>query len=251
MAAAGAVRHGYFLFDPRRHDFGSKHLLGVDFPPGVGLSEIDQALHLLAVHPSTAKHIATKLAQRFLDDEPPAEVIAAMAYGFLASGGRISTTLLPLLESPAFKASLTAPKKFKEPLDYVLSVARAACGDQPIGNVQVLFNAAREMGQLPMRRTTPDGYGTQEDDWLSPIAMKKRLRFAISVAQGRMRLATAEAPEQVDSTSKQMRQACMADPKRVERMLGVSSVSTLRALVGLPPVEQTALLLTSHEFMRR
>ena len=245
LAQAGAVRRGYFLFDPRRHDFGSKRFLDTDFPDGKGLAEIERALHLMATHPSTAKHIATKLAQRFLDDEPAEEVVAAMAEAFQASGGRISATLFVLVESTEFQASLKSPKKFKEPLDYVLSVARSVCGDHPITNAQALLVAARMMGQLPMRRSTPDGYGTQEIDWLSPIAMAKRIRFAREAASGKVNFAPSV------SGKGERKSACKADPQRIEAMLGATRMNTLRSLVGLSPAEQSTVLLTSPEFMRR
>lgn len=251
LAKMGAVRHGYFLFDPRRHDFGSKRFLGVEFPPGKGLAEIERALHLMSTHPSTANHIATKLAQRFLDDTPAAETVAAMADAFQKSDGRISATLFALLESPAFQASLKAPNKFKEPLDYVMSVARAVCGDQPISNYQALFAAASDMGQLPMRRTTPDGYGMQENDWLSPLVMAKRIRFARDVALGRIRFSQTEVPASSDNPPLEEQSGCKAEPARIERMLGTTRVMTQRSLIGLSPAEQSALLLASPEFMRR
>lgn len=251
LAKAGVVRLGYFLFDPRRHDFGSKHFLGVDFPAGEGLAEIDRALHLMAVHPSTARHIATKLAQRFLHDEPAPAVVSAMADAFRQSGGRISATLFALFESPEFQASLKAPDKFKEPLDYVLSVARVVCEDHPITNSQALFAAASEMSQLPMRRTTPDGYGMQEKDWLSPVSMAKRIRFARDVARGKVQFALPEVAGEVGPQHLEDKPGCEADPFRIERMLGSMRVMTRRSLIGLSPADQSALLLASPEFMRR
>jgi hypothetical protein len=49
---------------------------------GVGVSEGEQVLRMLAHHPSTARFIATKLARRFVADEPPAAVIDAAAKTF-------------------------------------------------------------------------------------------------------------------------------------------------------------------------
>jgi uncharacterized protein (DUF1800 family) len=253
LIKVGGMRDGYFSFDPRRHDFGSKHFLGTDFPAGEGLAEIDRALHLMSVHPATAAHVATRLAQRFLADEPPAAVVAAMADAYLHSGGRISATLSALIESSAFAASLAAPGKFKEPLDYVLSVARAACGDQPIGNGRALASAAGDMGQLPMMRTTPDGYGSQEADWLSPVAMARRVRFATAVATGRVPLAASAASAAgsgIGEGSAAVR-ACLADPGQIEKMVGTPSAATRAAATGLPPAQQAALLLASPAFMRR
>ncbi|MCY1405471.1 hypothetical protein D9M71_207100 [compost metagenome] len=251
LAQVGAVRRGYFLFDPRRHDFGTKRFLGKDFPAGEGLAEIDRALQLMTEHPSTARHVATKLAQRFLDDSPPVEVVVAMTDAFRNSGGRISATLFALFESPAFRASLQAPNKFKEPIDYVLSVARAVCGDQPVSNSQALFAAVSKMDQLPMRRTTPDGYGTQEKDWLSPLTVAQRIRFARDVARGRVQF---EQPGTTGSPSRrQLEQpsGCTADRLRIEQAIGEPRVMTRRSLRGLTSVEKSTLLLSSPEFMRR
>ena len=251
LARSGVVRRGFFLFDPRRHDFGGKRFLGVDFPPGEGLAEIDRALHLMTSHPATARHITRKLAQRFLADEPDPEVLAAMADAFQRSGGRISATLFALFESPAFQASLQASNKFKEPLDYLLSVARTVCEDQPITNARALFAAASEMGQLPMRRTTPDGYGMLEADWLSPVSMTQRIRFARDVARGRVQFASPEMRAGPDRQQAEGQEGCRSDPERIQKMLGSTRDATRSSLRGLSAVEKSALLLSSPEFMRR
>lgn len=251
LARSGVVRRGFFLFDPRRHDFGGKRFLGADFPPGEGLAEIDRALHLMTSHPATARHITGKLAQRFLADEPDPEVLAAMADAFQRSGGRISATLFALFESPVFQASLQAPNKFKEPLDYLLSVARTVCEDQPITNARTLFEAASEMGQLPMRRTTPDGYGMLEADWLSPVTMTQRIRFARDVARGRVQFASLEMPAGATRQQAGGQAGCRADSERIQKMLGSMRGATRRSLPGLSAVEKSALLLSSPEFMRR
>jgi uncharacterized protein (DUF1800 family) len=175
-----------------------------------------------------------------------------MVKAFRSSGGRISTTLLALFESPAFQASLRAPNKFKEPLDYVLSMARIVCEDQPITNSQALFKAVSELGQLPMRRTTPDGYGMQEKDWLSPVAMTKRIRFARDVAQGTVQFASpAGTAAEAGRPLQDAPPGCRADPERIEKMLGETRDMTRRSLIGLSADEKSALLLASPEFMRR
>ena len=62
---------GGFRFDPRMHDNGAKTVLGVTIPRGGGKRDGEQVLDILAKHPSTARFIATKLARRFVADEPP------------------------------------------------------------------------------------------------------------------------------------------------------------------------------------
>lgn len=259
LEQAHAVREGLFLFDPRRHDYGGKDFLGVHFPAGQGLAEIDRALHLLATQPSTARHIALKLARRFLGDDPPAGVVAAMAHAFRDSGGRISATLMPLVTSDAFAQSLQTPAQFKEPVDYVISLAHAVCGDAPVGNGPFLAASAMDMGQAPFMHATPDGYPAQEAAWLSPAAMARRVRLAMGAAAGRLPFAAGENDEgsvlrgMADgSRATHMRgTACTVDPGMVAAMVGPVSAATKAAGRALSPRENAALLLASPEFMRR
>lgn len=237
LERAGATRDGLFLFDPRRHDYGEKGFIGQRFAAGHGLDEIDRALDLMAMHPATARRLAAKLAQRFLADEPSPQLLAAMAAAYRRSDGRISAMLWPLVESPEFSASLVQPAKFKEPVDYVLSVARAACGDTPVDNGRLLAAAALDMGQAPFMHTTPDGYGTRESDWMSPAAVAKRVRLAMGVAGERVRL-SADAP-------------CIIDADALAKLAGPLSPQTEQARANLSQREQAALLLAAPEFMGR
>jgi uncharacterized protein (DUF1800 family) len=290
LARAGAVREGLFLFDPRRHDYGEKHLLGQVFPggtgPGSGLAEIDRALHLLAMHPATARHISRKLALRFLSDAPSEPTLSAMTHAYMQSGGRISAVLTAMMATPEFANSLATRAKFREPLDQLLATARAACQDQPIGNAQFLALAALDGGEAPFMRSTPDGYGAREADWFSPAALAKRVRFAMGVAAERVPLAQG-VPGGIDMDNMQGAQpqgaqglqgtgaqgiaaqgvplrprdldrprflqgtACRPDPDRVQATLGPLSPATLAALANLGPQERVAVLLASPEALRR
>ncbi|HEX8875020.1 MAG TPA: DUF1800 domain-containing protein [Nitrosospira sp.] len=257
----GAVRKELFLFDPRRHDFEAKRLLGQNFPPGHGVDEIDRALHLLAAHPATARHISRKLALRFLSDTPPETVVKSMTDAFLQSGGSISATLDAMLQSPQFAMSIEKQVKFKEPLDQLLSVARAACQSQPIGNAELLAASAMDAGQAPFMRTTPDGYGAREADWLSPAAMAKRIRFAMGVATNRIPLAQADPDNSGDPARlKEMNERkqrfmqgspCQPDLQAIETTLGPLSSTTSAAITELGPKEQMAALLSSPEALHR
>ncbi|MGO9444839.1 MAG: DUF1800 domain-containing protein [Thiobacillaceae bacterium] len=259
LEQAGATRIGLFLFDPRRHDRGEKNFLQVDFPADHGMDEIDRALHLLATSPATAQRIAFKLAVRFLSDDPPKELVDAMAEGYLRSGGKISATLLPLIRARAFAESLSAPIKFKEPLDYMLSASRVACSGTPIGNRLLLMAVALDMGQAPFMHTTPDGYGMREADWLSPAAMAKRVRIAMGIAASKLPLAngvpqeTPWAPRQPQADKPQWLQgtSCEPDLATITQLVGPVSMTTRAALEGLSDGERIGLLLAGPEFMRR
>ena len=48
-----------------------------------------QLLDVLAHHPSTANFICRKLAQRFISDDPPPELVAKLARTFVDNNGDI------------------------------------------------------------------------------------------------------------------------------------------------------------------
>jgi uncharacterized protein (DUF1800 family) len=91
--AGATYAHGdAFYFDPNRHDFGNKVLLGHTIEGG-GEGEVEQALDLLARHPSTAKHLSYQLAEYFVADEPPPQLVTRMASRYAESDGNIRDVL--------------------------------------------------------------------------------------------------------------------------------------------------------------
>ena len=71
--AMGVRQEGDFRFAAAIHDADPKTILGQRFPAGGGIEEGERVLDMLSVHPSTARHLARKLAVRFISDEPSEE----------------------------------------------------------------------------------------------------------------------------------------------------------------------------------
>src|SRR5215471_21718483 len=67
-----------FKFDERMHDPTAKMVLGKKIHAG-GMKDGEQVIEMLAKHPSTAKFISTKLARRFVSDDPPPALVERMA----------------------------------------------------------------------------------------------------------------------------------------------------------------------------
>src|SRR5262249_44628749 len=72
---AGPQQGGGFVFHPRAHDQGAKRVLGHEIPAWGGERDGDAVIDLLARHPSTARFISTKLARRFVSDDPPPALV--------------------------------------------------------------------------------------------------------------------------------------------------------------------------------
>ena len=110
---------GLFFFNPRTHDNGEKIVLGHKIPAGGGISDGDKVLDILASHPSTANFIATKLARRFVSDDPPRSVINRAAATFLKTSGSIRETLRTIITSPEFFSANAYRVKVRTPFEYV------------------------------------------------------------------------------------------------------------------------------------
>jgi uncharacterized protein (DUF1800 family) len=187
-------RDGIYEFHPARHDFSDKTVLG-HAVRGRGAAELDEVLDLLAVHPSTARHISLKLARHLLADEPPPAIVEAMAATWQRSAGRIDAVLGVLLRSPAFTAASQAPAaKFKDPLHYVVSAVRAAYGERVLLNTQPMQNWLNRMGQGLFSRQTPDGYPATAAYWTGSGQMAVRLEIARAIGSNGAALFRGEGP---------------------------------------------------------
>ncbi|MBI5962497.1 MAG: DUF1800 family protein [Chloroflexi bacterium] len=87
---------GDFVFKEDIHDKGEKNVLGLSIQPS-GMKEAEQVIEMLVAHPSTAKFISTKLARRFIADDPPQELIEKAAQTFLNTNGDIKSVLRVIL----------------------------------------------------------------------------------------------------------------------------------------------------------
>jgi uncharacterized protein (DUF1800 family) len=176
---------GLFLYRPGLHDDGEKIVLGRRILPGGGMADGERVLDILATHPATARFIATKLARRFIRDEPPQSIIDRAAAVFLKTDGSIRETLRAIVTSPEFFSDTAYRAKLRSPFEYVAAAMRAlqaeTDGDRPV------LDAIGRMGQPLFGRITPDGYADRADQWLSSGAMIARLNFAGALAGNRIK----------------------------------------------------------------
>lgn len=176
----GLQRAVGFRFDPQRHDSSAQTILGRQFAGGEG--EIIDFLHYLARRPETAQHVATQLAQYFVADQPPAELVGHMRTRFLDSGGDLKAVTEAMIEHPRFAEQAARRDKFRTPYRYVLALIRA-CGRVP-DNTRPLIGTLYQLGQPLYGCVTPNGWGNTEDTWLSADALTARLNFAVALGGG-------------------------------------------------------------------
>ena len=172
---SGFVRWpGEFIFDEAQHDVQVKTVLGMTLQPD-GINEAEHVIDQLATHPSTAQFIATKLARRFIADDPPAHVIGRTAQAFTRSQGDIRVTLKALLLEGNGLAALQP--KLKRPSQYMVSALRMLGGQSDGGaGVQTVL---RRMGQPLFGWPTPDGYPDRAEAWQHNLL--PRWQFALAL----------------------------------------------------------------------
>src|SRR5213594_2631190 len=83
------AKYAEFQFNSPFHDRKEKVILGHTLPAGRGEQDGLDVIDILAHHPSTAKFISKKLAQRFVADDPPQALIDRMAATFTKTDGDI------------------------------------------------------------------------------------------------------------------------------------------------------------------
>jgi uncharacterized protein (DUF1800 family) len=239
------LRRGMFEFNPARHDFGDKVLLGKPIQAR-GPAELAEALDRIAAHPSTAQFISRKLAVFWLDDAPSSALVSAMAQTFERSKGDIAATLQVLIDSPDF--AVAGGKKFKDPMRYVVSAVRLAYDQKAILNVAPILNWLNRMGEPLYGRMTPDGYASIRSAWDSPGQMATRFEIAKAIGSGSAGLFKADGPQaQERSAFPQLSNALY-----FQHIAGTLAPATVKALDQAgSPQEWNAFLLSSPEMMYR
>jgi len=178
-------RKGTVYFDPGMHDDGEKHVLGHTIPAGGGAADLDQVVEIVCRHPSTARHIATKLVRRFVADDEPASLVNSVAAVFAGTNGDIKSLLRTIFTSDEFKASRGV--KVKRPFQFVVSALRALGADTHAH--QPLIECLLKMVQGPFQYPTPDGYPEKAAPWMGTLLW--RWNFALAVGSNQVPSVTA------------------------------------------------------------
>jgi uncharacterized protein (DUF1800 family) len=174
---------GGFFFDERKHEPGDKTVLGHRIKPH-GEQEGLQVLHMLAHSPATAHFICTKLAVRFVSDNPSDVLVNAMAKTFLKKDGDIREVMKTMLSSPEFWAADDYRAKVKTPLEFVASAARATGAE--ITNAAPLARQLQNMGMPLYGAQPPTGYSMKAATWVNSSALLARMNFALALTTNRL-----------------------------------------------------------------
>jgi uncharacterized protein (DUF1800 family) len=186
---------GGFYYAPAMHDDGEKVVLGQKISSGGGEQDGVKVIKLLAHHPATAKFISTKLARKFVSDNPPASLIEKMSQTFLKKDGDLREVYKTMLTSNEFWAAESYRAKIKTPFEMTVSAARAL-GAETNGSPQ-FHKWIQQMGEGLFLAQPPTGYADTAETWVNTGALLERMNFALALSGNKIFGTNVNFPEEL------------------------------------------------------
>jgi uncharacterized protein (DUF1800 family) len=279
---------GEFAFQPRRHDDGSKMVLGHLIPANGGIKDGERVLDILASHPSTAKFISTELCRRLVMDDPPPALVDRIANVFTETDGDLRQVVQAIIYSPEFFSPQAYRAKIKSPFEFAVSAVRATGrtivtpdfppmnrllamesattfgrGGNGLANSkrQSLDLAVMEMGEPLFAYQAPTGYTEDSRKWVNAGALIARMNFALALSERKVidvspastnlvRGIDSDKPDEVlDQLNNSLLHGEMATSTRATLEKHIAKKDPDdSSTVNIP--ELTALVLGSPEFQR-
>jgi uncharacterized protein (DUF1800 family) len=188
---------GGFIFRPAMHDAGEKVVLGHKLAAGRGIEDGEDVLDIISRSPATARFIATKLARRFISDNPPQSIVNDAAAVFLKTNGDIREVVRTIVTSNEFFSQQAFRSKVKSPFEVVVSAMRAL-NAQPDSTPRTAA-AIAYLGEPLFGHQAPNGYPETGDAWMNTGAILNRINFGMAVAANRIPGANVAALPGIDT----------------------------------------------------
>jgi len=252
---------GDFYFNQYMHDDGEKIVLGKKIPSGGGIKDGYAVIHMLATHPSTAKFVSTKLARKFVSDNPPPALVTRMSQTFLKTDGDILEVLRTMFKSPEFFATENYRAKIKTPFEMTVSAVRAIGADT--NGAPQFHRWLAQMGEGLFMCQPPTGYPDAAERWVNTGALLERMNFALALSENRIPGArvdlqnllaganTSRQSQVVDHFVKLLLRGQISPQTRetIDKSLGAQRLAMAGGQVDVAKV--VGLILGSPEFQRQ
>ncbi|MCV6604603.1 MAG: DUF1800 domain-containing protein [Porticoccaceae bacterium] len=219
---------GKFHFLNNTHEPGSVTLLGKRYSQ----SKVKQATAILddlALHPSTAAFIGSKLYRHFISEQLDTSAVEQLKQAFLKSDGDLTAVYRVLLNLK--QSWQPVAQKFKTPNELVISTYRSL--QLPAANNRQLVGLMNQLGQPLFRPGSPAGWPERSSHWDGGTLLMKRIEWIDALSD---RLASSVNPVELATG--------LLGPLLSER----TETAVKRAE---SPAQSLALLLLSPEFQRR
>ena len=158
----------------------------------------ESLVRYLALRPETARAFSTRLARRFVCDDPPSSLLDVMTAKYLESHGDIPSVVKAMIRAPEFIEN--AGQKVKRPMEHFGSVVRALklkfanpiqpgdvkrpddyFHDSVMSNINYYLTA---QGHEPMSWPFPNGFPDKANPWTTLNGQVRRWNFGAALAHG-------------------------------------------------------------------
>jgi len=183
-------------FRPSRHDTSQKTLFaGTPYQAVIpstagnavdGINDAQLAFDAVVAHPSTARFIAAKLLQRFVDEQPTTAMIDAVVTAWNNPAnprgvGDLREVLRAVLSQAAFRDPARAGAKLKTPFEHVVSALRALRGRTD--GQSVVSGYLSRMSETYYENPVPTGFSEIGGDWLDTNNLLERQNFGYKLTE--------------------------------------------------------------------
>jgi uncharacterized protein (DUF1800 family) len=156
------------VFSARRAYKGSVTFLGK-----TGALDTQGLIDRILEQPATAPFIVTKVAQHFLNTQPPSGFIDRLASAFRSSRYDMKTLMRAVFTSPEFADASTYRSLVKSPVEAMVQAARAL---QDNGLAKLIATSGSGMGQALFDPPDVGGWPNNEA-WISSNTVIERVNF--------------------------------------------------------------------------
>jgi uncharacterized protein (DUF1800 family) len=165
-----------FEYHPNNHDASAKTIFG-QTGPYTG----DQVLQLICEKPECARFISAKLWRFFVQDEPPAPVVEALATELHSHGMNIKHLMGVIFRSQEFYSPAVVRSQIKSPVQWLIASTHqleAALPTEPMSLV-MLVQLGQELFQPPNVKGWDGGIA-----WVTTNSLLDRYNFAAALVEG-------------------------------------------------------------------
>jgi len=165
-----------FRFAPFQHDRGNKTFMGRS-----GAFSGDDIIDTLVKNPACARFIGRKLVRFFVEDDPGAEMVEALANRLHAHNFEMRPVLRELFNSAEFYSDRVMRAQIKSPTQFVVQTSKLL--DAPLPAAKVAQNGMRQMGQVLFAPPNVKGWDGGKS-WITTSTLLFRYNFANYLING-------------------------------------------------------------------
>ena len=174
-----------FFYVPGQHDPGRKSFMGRS-----GNFSGDDILDIILQQPACPELIGRKLCRFFVEDEPPPDMVAAMADALRKNDFELRPVLRKMFSSAEFYSARVIRSQIKSPVQFLIQTCKLLETELP--SRQITQSALQPLGQVPLAPPNVKGWDGGKS-WISTSTLLFRYNFTNYLLNGTVNRPNAPA----------------------------------------------------------